>query len=62
VREAFAPATSDESVLDLLVVATDVYAWKLLRRDRGHSRAQTENRLHTLVTAVLTAASTRKDD
>jgi AcrR family transcriptional regulator len=68
VEEVFAPqvAAADtahrEELVDLLVVATDVYAWKLLRRDRGHSRAQTENRLHTLVTAVLTAASTRKDD
>jgi AcrR family transcriptional regulator len=55
VRDAFAPATDDEAVLDLLVVATDVYAWKLLRLDRGHSRALTERRLHDLVTAVLGA-------
>jgi len=37
-----------------LVVATDVYTWKLLRIDRGHSRAVTEGRLHDLVDAVLT--------
>ena len=55
VRDAFAPATDDEAVLDLLVVATDVYAWKLLRLDRGHSRALTERRLHDLVAAVLAA-------
>ena len=55
VRDAFAPATDDEAVLDLLVVATDVYAWKLLRLDRGHSRAVTERRLHALVAAVLAA-------
>lgn len=53
VRDAFAPATDDEAVLDLLVVATDVYAWKLLRLDRGLSRATTEARLHELVTAIL---------
>jgi AcrR family transcriptional regulator len=53
VREAFAPATDDEAVLDLLVVATDVYTWKLLRKDRGHSRATTESLVHDLVRAVL---------
>ena len=58
VREAFAPVTDDEDALDLLVVATDVYTWKLLRIDRGLSRAVTERRMHTLVEAVLAAAST----
>ena len=53
VRDAFAPATDDEAVLDLLVVATDVYTWKLLRIDRGHSRALTERRMRDLVDAVL---------
>ena len=53
VREAFSPATEDEALLDLLVVATDVYAWKLLRLDRGHSRAVTETRMHDLVRALL---------
>lgn len=55
VRDAFAPATDDAAVLDLLVVATDVYTWKLLRLDRGHSRAVTERRLRDLVDAVLAA-------
>ena len=41
------------AVLDLFVVATDVYAWKLLRLDRGHSRAVTEQRMHGLVQALL---------
>ena len=57
VRDAFAPATHDEAALDLLVVATDVYTWKLLRIDRGHSRAVTEQRMHDLVDAVLASAS-----
>ena len=52
-KEAFAPATDDVAVLDLLVVATDVYTWKLLRLDRKLSRATTERRMHHLVTAVL---------
>jgi AcrR family transcriptional regulator len=53
VREAFASVTDDEAALDLLVVATDVYTWKLLRLDRAHSRAVTERRMHDLVDAVL---------
>jgi AcrR family transcriptional regulator len=61
VTEAFAPATTDERVLDLLVVATDVYTWKLLRIDRGHSRAVTERRMHDLVDAVLASISTSKE-
>jgi hypothetical protein len=47
---------ADERV-DLLVVATDVYTWKLLRRDRGLDRANAEHRVHTLICAVL--ATTR---
>jgi AcrR family transcriptional regulator len=35
-----------------LVVVTDVYTWKLLRRDRGLSRRQTETALRELVEAV----------
>jgi AcrR family transcriptional regulator len=50
-----------EELLDLLVVATDVYTWKLLRRDAGHSRAVTEHRMNTLVSALLAAAADRKD-
>jgi AcrR family transcriptional regulator len=66
VTEVFAPYLPDddarrEELVDLLVVATDVYTWKLLRRDRGHSRARTEQRIHTLVSTVLAAAADRKD-
>ena len=57
VEEVFAPyAGDDDALIDLLVVATDVYAWKLLRRDRGHSRGRTEQRMKQLVTAVLASA------
>jgi AcrR family transcriptional regulator len=55
VFEPFLPAGAawrDEAV-DLLVVATDVYAWKLLRVDRGLSRKVTQQRRHHLVRAVL---------
>jgi AcrR family transcriptional regulator len=44
---------------DLLGVATDVYTWKILRRDRGLSRAQTEHRMLTLVDAILASPSER---
>jgi AcrR family transcriptional regulator len=53
VRDAFSPATGEERLLDLLVVATDVYTWKLLRLDRGLSDAVTEQRMHDLVRALL---------
>ncbi|TXL57466.1 TetR/AcrR family transcriptional regulator [Aeromicrobium terrae] len=63
VQEAFAPqlaaAEDPELTTNLLVVATDVYTWKLLRRDRALSRARTEQQMGTLVAAVL-AATTRK--
>jgi AcrR family transcriptional regulator len=45
---------SREQRIDLLVVASDVYTWKLLRRDRALSRAETERRMAHLVRAVLT--------
>jgi len=63
VFEPYLPHDADrrEELVDLLVVATDVYTWKLLRRDRGHSRAQTEHRINALVSALLTDATTRKD-
>ena len=45
-----------DALVDLLVVATDVYTWKLLRRDQGASRAVTEQRMEQLVRAVLDLA------
>ena len=44
---------SGEELADLLVIATDVYTWKLLRRDFGESRAVAEARMRTLVARVL---------
>jgi len=58
VAEVFAPflrSPDDDEAIDLLVIATDVYTWKLMRRDRGLSRAQAEQRITTLVSAVLAA-------
>lgn len=58
VAETFAPHLPDDvegadALVDLLVVATDVYTWKLLRRDRGLSRVRTEARMRQLVRALL---------
>lgn len=59
VERAFQPSlpavNSDEreALIDLLVVATDVFTWKLLRRDRGLSPAVTEARMKRMVTALL---------
>jgi len=59
VRDVFAPALEqlaasdrDETV-DLLVAATDLYTWKLMRRDRGLDRAATIGRMRRLVASVL---------
>jgi hypothetical protein len=43
--------------LDLLVVATDVYSWKLLRRDRALTRGDTASRMRLLVASIISAAS-----
>lgn len=67
VRDVFAPylvalgPTEIDELTDLLVVATDVYTWKLLRRDRGLSRTDTEHRITTLVTALLGTTHRKKD-
>ncbi|GIG63406.1 hypothetical protein Lfu02_77780 [Longispora fulva] len=59
VLETFAPSLEKvappdkEALIDLLVVATDVYTWKLLRRDRGLSREATELRIMHLLSTLL---------
>jgi AcrR family transcriptional regulator len=56
-EEVFGPllpaGRETEARLDLLVVATDVYTWKLLRRDRRLSVRATRERMETLVRAIL---------
>ena len=49
------PATpaARKRVLTALYAATDVYIWKLLRRDLKRSRRDTEHTMADLVTAVL---------
>jgi AcrR family transcriptional regulator len=47
-------------VIDVLVVATDVYAWKLLRHDRGLSVGDVADRM-LLMTEALLAAPIHRD-
>jgi AcrR family transcriptional regulator len=51
---AYLPETGEarSRLVDVLVVATDVYAWKLLRLDRGLSVDEVHDRM-TLMTAAL---------
>jgi AcrR family transcriptional regulator len=59
VAETFGPqlggvaASNREATIDLLVVATDIYSWKLLRHDLRLGRTETQDRVRTLVRAVL---------
>lgn len=45
-----------EATIDLLVVATDVYAWKLLRRDRELDRESVESRMRRMVALIISGA------
>jgi hypothetical protein len=59
VREAFAPTLNRlrgearEQVHDALIVAFDVYTWKLLRRDFGLSRRAAHARIRRLVLGLI---------
>lgn len=58
VRRVFGPrlpggAAQPDMVLALLVVATDVYTWKLLRRDARLSASETADAARRLVDAIL---------
>lgn len=52
-------ASGHERRLDAFVAATDLYLWKLLRRDLGRTPAQTRDVLATIL-AGLTESSQRK--
>jgi AcrR family transcriptional regulator len=54
------PATRRRAV-NALHAATDVYTWKLLRRDLGASRAETERTMIELVLGVLDRGIGRRD-
>jgi AcrR family transcriptional regulator len=58
VEDVFAPLLGKagpqrEEMIDMLVVATDVYTWKLLRRDRGLTRDVVQERMVKLAEAVV---------
>jgi AcrR family transcriptional regulator len=59
VERVFAPALAElrgsarRRRLAQLAAATDVYTWKLLRRDHGLSRRETERALHELLNPLL---------
>ena len=61
VEEVFAPQLAGRrdrrELVDLLVVATDVLTWKILRRDGGMDRATTCKRMLRLVRAVLSESA-----
>jgi AcrR family transcriptional regulator len=64
VQQVFAdrlPERADERsrLIDVLVVATDVYAWKLMRLDRGLSVEEVADRMLFMTEALLTGARTR---
>ena len=46
-----------EEMIDMLVIATDVYTWKLLRRDRGLAPDVVKERMVKLAGAVVGGAS-----
>lgn len=58
VAKAFAPQVRENPELfEMLSVLTDVYVWKLLRRDRGLDRAAAERIVCNMINAVLKEAS-----
>jgi AcrR family transcriptional regulator len=63
VEEVFGARLPEESparsrLIDVLVVATDVYSWKLLRLDRGLSVDGVHDRMRLMSEAILAGAET----
>ena len=60
IQRQFAPQLAGREdkklVLDCLVVACDVYTWKLLRRDAARNRSEAEACVRHLVSRILEAA------
>ncbi|HXR61026.1 MAG TPA: TetR/AcrR family transcriptional regulator [Solirubrobacterales bacterium] len=62
-RQAFAPALDElrgkgyERRLAQFVAATDIYVWKLLRRDRGLSKPQTKLAMRELIEPLMKGPS-----
>lgn len=55
-----APQAKRSRLIDVLVVATDVYAWKLLRRDRGLSVDDVRDRMQLMTEAILGKPVTKR--
>ncbi len=49
-------SSSRRLLVDELVCVCDVYTWKLLRRDLGRSRPETERTILSMVSAIVRAA------
>jgi AcrR family transcriptional regulator len=68
VKTVFAPQLARHhggartQLLHILVVATDVYVWKLLRRDLGVSRSAAEAIVRRMITSVIEKESTNGTD
>jgi hypothetical protein len=65
VEEVFADRLPEQAaartrLVDVLVVATDLYAWKLLRIDRGLSVDDVHDRMLLMTEALLTATDLAK--
>jgi AcrR family transcriptional regulator len=54
-------AGAREPVLDALVIATDVYTWKLLRRDVGRGVAATRDTIAGMIRSTLAAQEPTED-
>jgi len=61
VRTLLSGDADDEQLVHALYAATDVTLWKLLRRDLGQSRAETEAIVLRLVRSVLGDPPARKE-
>lgn len=62
VEEVFGPRLPEQPIarsrlVDVLVVATDVYSWKLLRLDRGMSVDDVHDRMLLMTEAILSAST-----
>jgi AcrR family transcriptional regulator len=54
-------AAARSRLIDALVVATDVYCWKLLRRDRGLPITEVRDRMLLIATSVLASSKDSPD-
>ncbi len=66
VADVFGPGLPVEAVersrlIDALVVATDMYGWKLLRRDRGLSVDEVRDRMLLMTSAILAVEAKSSD-